>query len=69
MRREMAFTACTRRHGSVNRRRLRRAGCYLDRLLNGEDFWAVAFDIAVRADYQRQGVGRHLVTVLRGDVR
>jgi aminoglycoside 3-N-acetyltransferase I len=66
---------------------------YLDRLLGGEDFWAIAalagndvvggltahtlpmtrsessevfiYDIAVRQDHQRQGVGRQLVSALR----
>jgi len=66
---------------------------YLDRLLGGEDFWALAavaddevvggltahtlpmtrsessevfiYDIAVRQDHQRQGVGRQLIAALR----
>jgi aminoglycoside 3-N-acetyltransferase I len=49
---------------------------YLDRLLGREDFWAIAafagesselflYDIAVRVDQQRRGVGRALLAALR----
>ncbi len=66
---------------------------YIDRLLEREDFWAIAafvggeivggltahallmtraesseifiYDIAVRSDHQRQGIGRALITALR----